>query len=106
MGWDALLALAEDITQTYDGLFIGSMPDAPPPLVRADGRAVEGARITLEAFDSSYSLVTTDDAGVLARIRGRFADVEEWEGRTLRPLIYPGLSRRPEPGFPDSGANS
>jgi len=62
-----LAALAQDVSQIIDGEFIAFESGHSEPWV------------VLEAVDSSYYAVRSDDSSVLERVRSAFHDVTDYE---------------------------
>ena len=77
LGWDALVALADDFSQVINAVIVGCKDAGSVPRLAPEGDLAASAEIVVEAIDSSLWRVTAHDERVLARLPGQRLVIEE-----------------------------
>lgn len=81
LSWRELLVLSGQVTQTYDGVFVGCVPGGTPPTQKRD-REMEipdACELVIEAVDSTYWVVAAAAPGAIQALQARFSHTEPYE---------------------------
>jgi|GEM_PF-5646730 hypothetical protein len=75
LSWERLKELSTHISQTMNALFVATDPGTPVPNSSLDPND-ERYRLVIQAVDTSFWAVTTQDENVLQSVKARFNNVK------------------------------